>query len=109
MHEQDNIFELYKQMLMVSREMLRAANDEEWDKLINLEKDRAGIVAVLQTSKNLIPESADDRNVLIELIKNIQMCDDQIRPMIVGWMAELKAMFESAGNERKLGRQYGSF
>ncbi len=107
MHEQNNVSGLYRQMLEVSREMLQAADSEEWDRLISLEHDRAGIVAILQTSENLVPDSAEERNVLIDLIKEIQICDDTIRPMIVGWMAELKAMLESAGNERKLGRQYG--
>ena len=107
MNKQNNISGLYTQMLKVSREMLQAADGEDWDKLIKLEKDRAEIVEVLQSSDNLIPDNEGDRVVLIDLIKEIQGCDDKVRPLIEGWMAELKAMFESAGNERKLGRQYG--
>lgn len=96
-------------MLQVSRGMLQAANEEAWDDLIELEKKRAGIVEVLQVSDNLIPDTDEERSVLIGLIREIQQCDDRVRPMITGWMAELKAMFESAGNERKLGKQYGAF
>lgn len=100
---------MYKKMLNVSHQMLSAADDEDWDKLIVLEQERAGIVEMLQATPNLIPDSQQEKDVLIGLIKEIQLCDDRVRPMILGWMAELKSMFESAGNELKLGKQYGNF
>lgn len=104
-----NIPAMYKQMLHVSHEMLKAADGEEWDKLIALEQERTSIVEILQESPNLIPDDQTEREGLIGLIKEIQICDDRIRPKILLWMSELRTIFESAGNEIKLGRQYGSF
>lgn len=100
---------LYRKMLSVSQEMLNAANHDNWDGLIILENERSSIVNVLQSSEDTIPDNHEDREILIGLIKEIQECDEKLRPLIVSWMAELRTMFESAGNELKLGKQYGSF
>jgi len=100
---------LYRRMLSISGEMLDAAHGEEWDKLIALEQERSGVVETLQSAPNLVPDAEDEREVLVGLIHEIQKCDDRIKPMIVSWMAELKSMFESTGNELKLEKQYGSF
>lgn len=101
--------EMYKKMLHVSHEMLKAADGEEWEKLIELEQERSSIVETLQVAPNLVPDNQSERETLIGLIKEIQVCDDKIKPRVLSWMSELRAMFASAGNEVKLGRQYGSF
>lgn len=101
--------EMYKKMLHVSHQMLKAADGEQWEKLIELEQERTSIVETLQVSPDLVPEDQSEREKLIGLIREIQICDDKIKPMILSWMSELRAIFESAGNEVKLGRQYGSF
>jgi flagellar protein FliT len=108
MNAQPDISAMYKRMLNVSQEMLVAADGEEWDRLITLEQERSSIVETLQMVPNLIPDDQKDRALLIELIREIQLCDEKVRPMIVSWMAELKSMFASAGNELKLGKQYGN-
>ena len=101
--------EMYKKMLHVSHQMLKAANGEEWEKLIALEQERTSIVETLQVAPNLVPDDQSERETLIGLIREIQVCDDKIKPRILSWMSELREIFESAGNEVKLGRQYGSF
>jgi flagellar protein FliT len=109
MDAQPDISTMYKKMLNVSHDMLLAADSEEWDKLIVLEQERSSIVETLQMTPNLVPDNQQERDLLIELIREIQVCDEKVRPMIVSWMAELRSMFESTGNELKLGKQYGSF
>lgn len=109
MNSEPNIPVLYEKMLSISQDMIDAADQEDWDRLIVLEQERSDVVGVLQSSPNTIPESQQERDVLIGLIHEIQKCDEKIRPLILSWMAELRAMFESAGNELKLGKQYGSF
>lgn len=109
MNSQPDIPMLYKEMLSISHNMLDAADKEDWDRLIVLEQERSGVVEVLQASSNTIPDEQQERDVLINLIQEIQKCDERIRPMILSWMSELRAMFESAGNELKLEKQYGSF
>ena len=99
---------LYSRMLTISGEMLNAANEEEWDKLISLEQERFGVVSTLQMAPNLVPDTEEDRKVLIGLIHEIQKCDEKIEPIIRSWMGELKSMFESAGNELKIEKQYGN-
>ena len=107
MNQSNNLFSNYKEMLKVSHGMLAAANEENWDRLIDLEMQRSGIVQKLQDSGNLVPDDQKERESLISLIKEIQSCDEVVRPKIVAWMSELKGMFESLGNEVKLGKQYG--
>lgn len=109
MNPQPDIPILYRQMLSVSHAMLEAANEEEWDRLIALEQERSTVVEALQLAPNLVPDDQKERDVLIGLIHEIQGCDEKIQPMIAAWMAELRSMFESAGNELKLGKQYGAF
>lgn len=109
MNSEPDLPVLYTKMLNISHEMLGAANRDDWDSLIVLEQERAAVVEVLQLSSGIIPDSQQERDVLIELIQEIQKCDASIRPMIISWMGELRTMFESAGNELKLGKQYGSF
>ena len=104
-----DIAALYRRMLVISTEMLSAANDEDWDKLIELEQKRSGVLEALQTSPNLIPDTQEERDVLVELIMGIQKHDEKVKPLILTWMDELRSMFESKGNELKLEKQYGSF
>jgi hypothetical protein len=101
--------QLYRRMLAISGEMLTAAEHEEWNKLIALEQERTGVVEALQMSPNLVPDEQKERDVLIGLIHEIQGLDDKVKPMILAWMSELRSMFESAGNEIKLGRKYSRY
>ena len=100
---------LYNKMLTISQDMLKAADQDDWDSLIALEQERAAVVETLQSLPDTIPDDQKERDVLIGLIQQIQKCDEKVRPMILTWMAELRTMFESAGNEMKLGKQYGNF
>lgn len=109
MSSRPDLPELYTKMLNISHDMLKAADQDDWDSLIALEQERSTVVEILQSSPDTIPDDQQERDVLIGLIQEIQKCDERIRPMILSWMAELRTMFESAGNELKLGKQYGNF
>lgn len=109
MKKELDVPQLYRRMLAISGEMLTAANKEEWNKLIALEQERSGVVEALQTSPNLVPDDQKERDVLIDLIHEIQGLDEKVKPIILAWMSELRSMFESAGNEIKLGRKYSRF
>lgn len=102
-----NIPSLYHRMLEISTEMLGAANDEKWDRMIVLEQERSGIVATLQTAPNLIPDTQDERDVLIGLILEIQKCDEKFTPILFSWLGSLRSNIESVMNEMKLGKEYG--
>jgi len=102
-----NIPSLYHRMLEISVEMLSAANDESWNKMIVLEQERSGIVQTLQSAPNLIPETQDERDVLIGLILEIQKCDEEFAPILLAWLDTLRSNIESVMNELKLGKEYG--
>jgi flagellar protein FliT len=102
-----NIPSLYTRMLEISVEMLGAANDESWNKMIVLEQERSGIVETLQSAPNLIPDTQDEREVLIGLIQEIQKCDEKFTPILLSWLGALRSNIESVMNEMKLGKQYG--
>ncbi len=94
-------------MLEISVEMLSAANDESWNKMIVLEQERSDIVETLQSAPNLIPDTQDERDELIGLILEIQKCDEEFAPILLAWLDKLRSNIESVMNELKLGRQYG--
>jgi hypothetical protein len=102
-----NIPSLYHRMLEISKEMLNAANDESWNKMIVLEQERSGIVETLQGAPNLIPDTQDERDVLIGLILEIQNCDEKFTPILLSWLGNLRSNIESVMNEMKLGKEYG--
>jgi hypothetical protein len=102
-----NISSLYHRMLEISTEMLGAANDEKWDKMIVLEQERSELVETLQSAPNLVPDTQDERDVLIGLILKIQKCDEEFTPILLSWLGTLRTNIDSVMNELKLGKEYG--
>ncbi|HEY8085839.1 MAG TPA: flagellar protein FliT [Methylophilaceae bacterium] len=94
-------------MLEISTEMLNAANDEKWGKMIVLEQERSDLVKALQLNPNLIPQTQEERDVLVGLIQEIQKCDETFTPILLNWLETLRNNIESVINELKLGKQYG--
>jgi hypothetical protein len=80
--------QLYDQILLLSKEMLTAGMAQDWDRLIDLEKQRGALLAQTvgqQPNKECIP-----------LISEIQRCDLQLREKVEGWMAHASTFLKAS-------------
>jgi isocitrate dehydrogenase kinase/phosphatase len=77
----------YRQLLDLSQRMLAAGMAQHWDELVQLEQQRR---ALLDKSPALT--KADMRQPLIELIRQIQTCDAELREKIDSWMNDARIL-----------------
>jgi flagellar protein FliT len=86
-------------------EMAEAGRAGEWDKLAELERDCATIVAQLRTRPpaRLMGEK---RRQKIELIQKILANDADIRCCTEPWMKRLETLLGNARRARQLGKAY---
>lgn len=99
------IINLYEQLAQFTRQMLDAAQLNEWDRLIEIETQSTRIVQLLrnQPSPRLNSNLRDQKVVLINRI----LADDRaIRHLTEPWMTRLSVLINSTGTERKLSRAY---
>jgi flagellar protein FliT len=109
-HEPMNIEQtlcLYETVHGITDRMLAAARDRDWDELVRLESacsNQLGILRHCDIAQRLTDEQ---RGKKVRIIRSILENDRQIRELANPWMAQLSAMMQSTGTERKLSRAYG--
>lgn len=104
----DEILSLYEKVAGITDQMLIAARAGDWDRLAALESDCSGHVDVLrQTATVREPLTPSARERKARIIRKILDDDRQIRDLAAPWMAELSALINSTGTERKLSQAYG--
>lgn len=96
----------YRAMADLTGQMLRAANDNDWDRLAELEHECARHVRLLQDGEPAQLD-ASERGAKLEAIRRMLHDDRQIRDLTMPWMARLSAMINNTANERRLARAYG--
>jgi len=101
------IMQHYQKALELTRAMLEAARKSEWDRMVSLEKERAGVIDQLR-QHDVEPQRADPptRNRKRELIRDIVQCDEQIEILTQDWMRELREVLGSIRTEQRLSRTY---
>ena len=104
----EEILALYEKVAGITDQMLTAARAGDWDRLAALESDCSGHVDVLrQTDSMREPLTPAARQRKARIIRKILDDDRQIRDLTAPWMAELSALINSTGTERKLSQVYG--
>lgn len=98
----------YAQLLRLSQQMLQLAKQAEWDRLVELEHDRAAIADGLMKNESVAAwhDAAISRKA--ELIRSILETDNQIQSLTQNWMGELHEILGSIGTEKKLNKAYES-
>lgn len=91
----------YETAWVLTRQMLDAAKNGEWDELILIEKKRAQVVADLMRSR----PDVDAR--INETIQHILACDAEIKALTEAWLGELRETLDSTISEKKLLQAYG--
>ncbi|NRR30048.1 flagellar protein FliT [Oxalobacteraceae bacterium] len=98
---------IYSAMAQLSEQMLVAARNNDWDQLVLLEQHSAAHVQVLKQHDGAAPLQGEQRERKIELIRQMLTADRQIRDLTMPWMAQLSALINNTGAERRLANAYG--
>ena len=107
MLNQEDVISLYEDVSALTTQMLDAARRGDWDHLVELENRCASQVDRLREGEAPVPLTGAWRETKIRIIKQILDQDRQIRDIVEPWMAELAALINSTGTERKLSQAYG--
>jgi len=94
----------YSAILDLTRQMLEAARNGDWDQLTTLEQLRGHMATQLATRQreNPVPPSEESA----EIIRNILVCDEEIKARTETRLTELRAILDSVNTERKLFKTY---
>ncbi|WP_137938082.1 flagellar protein FliT [Chitinivorax sp. B] len=103
----DELLSCYAELHTLSQEMLLHAQQEQWDELLALEQAR---IPLLQQIANVDLSDFDlpaaTRVALQEQIAAILEADRQTGELTESWLSELRGIFASANNERKISDTY---
>ncbi|HYD60981.1 MAG TPA: flagellar protein FliT [Noviherbaspirillum sp.] len=95
----------YTTMLSLSAQMLGAAKQGDWDRLVELEQQRSQIEASL-TNDDKISWQGVYAAQKADLIHTILATDAQTRSLTQIWMNEMQGTLQSIGTERKVRKAY---
>ncbi len=78
----------YQSVLAISRQMLAAGMNQDWDLLVDLEKQRQQLL-----SKTVgMAATPSDASLILE----IQQCDSQLREKVEAWMSHVRVFLKSS-------------
>ena len=98
----------YETILAITGQMLDAARNDDWERLVALEKDCKKLVEELIAENYGLPLSSQFQQRKAEIIRKVLADDAEIRSITEPWMAQLQSFLGSAGRERRLSRAYVS-
>ena len=106
MMNSEQIISIYEKVSTLTGQMLAAAQTRDWENLAELESHCTSHVATLKQAEPALPLTGELRAKKIRIIHQIMAADREIRNLTEPWMAELAALMNNAGTERKLSRAY---
>nr|WP_132257201.1 flagellar protein FliT [Paucimonas lemoignei] len=102
------VISLYETVAVITDQMLSAAREGDWDRLVELETRCASHVATLRQGEAPVALTGESRLRKVQIINKILADDREIRNLTEPWMLQLSQMMNSAGTERKLSQAYGA-
>jgi flagellar protein FliT len=105
MEHQDTIV-IYETVAEITKKMLLAAKQQDWDTLAELEANCAQQVVTLKLTESTLPLPSDVRARKLASIKSILADDREIRNIVSPWMMKLNSLMNSLHTENKLTRVY---
>lgn len=76
----------YGRILEVSQQMLAAGQAQEWDSLLELEKQRQSLFALLPTETGSLPDG------LADTLREIQRSDRMLMEKVENWLQHAKIL-----------------
>ncbi len=104
----EQIISIYEAVSDITAQMLGAAQARDWENLAQLESNCALHVQTLKLSEPAMPLTGESRAKKVRIIHQILAHDREIRNLTQPWMAELSALMNNSGTERRLAQAYGS-
>ena len=99
------IISTYEAILGLTNQMLHAAQNNDWDRLIELESDCRSLIEVLMlTDKQPLNDGFQDRKA--QILREVLADDAKIRNLTQPWIAQLGQILGSTDNEKRLRRAY---
>ena len=104
--EYQNTIVVYETVANLTHQMLLAAQQQDWDKLAELEAVCAQHVNNLKNIQDPLPLPSDARERKVASIKSILANDREIRNLVSPWMVRLNTLISSYHTESNLTRAY---
>lgn len=104
--EAQNTIMIYEAVAEITKKMLIAAKQQDWDTLAELEASCAKHIAGLKLNENALPLPSEARARKLASIKSILADDREIRNIVSPWMVRLNSLMSSLHMENKLTRSY---
>ena len=98
----------YAVVAELTGQMRAAAEAGDWDALAALEERCSAHVDLLKRSEAAVQLDPTGRQAKIDCIRRILADDRRIRDLTMPWMAQLSAMINNNGTQRRLANAYGS-
>jgi flagellar protein FliT len=102
------VISLYESVADITEQMLAAARSGDWELLVELETRCSSQVEIIKNAEPREALTGVVRERKVKIIRKILEDDREIRNITEPWMAQLSAMMNSAGAERKLVKAYGA-
>ncbi len=102
-----DIVALYREVERLTGNMLSAAHQQDWDRLVALE---AGCASCVESIKGCtVPATLNEeaRQQKVTLIKSILANDREIRKLTEPWMQRISHLLETANTECRVRHSYG--
>ena len=100
------VIENYEQLSSIMGNMRAAAAQEDWDRLVELEKQCSQHVAAMKSADEAAALDEALRLKKVALIRKILADDAEIRNKVDPWLAQIQRLLQSVRQERRLQQAY---
>ena len=101
------LLDRYEAMWRLTQDMLAAARQANWDRLVEIEQTRTAIVGELKREDRILWQAEEGSKKEI-LIRAILAADTEIKALTESWMGELQGALGTIGAQQKLKKAYGA-
>lgn len=103
-----DIVALYREVERLTGNMLSAAHQQDWERLMTLEAGCANCIESIKGCAVPVVLSEEARLQKVSLLKSILANDREIRKLTDPWMQRVSQLLETANAECRVRRIYGS-
>jgi flagellar protein FliT len=102
----ESILAIYENLWLLTQKMLNAAQNGDWDALIQGELERNAWVERLKAQTEKAITNSVEQQKTGEIIRKILAADGEIKTLTEAWKGELQEILGSIGTEKKLNKAY---
>lgn len=100
--------EIYQEISALSSRMVEAAQANDWDRLVGLEKSITALRNILMADDDNASLTPDDRSLKAALIQRILDDDAEIRRHTEPWMEHVRQFLGGSSQRRRVENAYGA-